>query len=59
MVAEEHETCVIAFWGVAQEIEDGIVIEEEVAGVAPLGPNDVWALNGISTEEDGLFMLVR
>jgi hypothetical protein len=54
VVAEEHEAGVVGFGGVGEEVEKGIVVEKEVGGVACLGADDVGALNGVATEEDGL-----
>jgi hypothetical protein len=54
MIAEEHEACVISFGSVGEGIEEGVVIKEEVCWVAVLRADDVWSLNGIAAEEDGL-----
>ncbi|KAF5613859.1 isoflavone reductase like IRL [Fusarium subglutinans] len=54
VIAEEHETCIVSFWGVGEEVEEGVVIEEEVCWFAGLRANDVWSLDGVAAEEDGL-----
>jgi hypothetical protein len=36
VIAEEHHACMIALRRVAQQVKDGIVVEEEVLGVTPL-----------------------
>jgi hypothetical protein len=54
VIAEEHETSVVAFRGVAQQVKDRVVVKQEVLGVAPLGTDDVGTLDGVATEEDGL-----
>jgi hypothetical protein len=54
MIAEKHEACVVGFGGVGKEIEEGVVIKEEVCWIAVLRADDVWSLNGITAEEDGL-----
>ena len=42
------------FRSACQEIECGIVIEQEVFGVAGLRTNDIWTLDWVSAEKDGL-----
>lgn len=54
VVTEEHEACVVGFGGVGEEVKEGVVVQEEVGWVAILGADDVWSLNGITAEEDGL-----
>lgn len=53
MIAEEHETSVIALGSVSEQVEDAIIVEEEVLGVSMLRTNDVWALDGVTAEEYG------
>lgn len=57
VVAEEHETSVVALWCVAEQVKYRIIVEQEVLGITPLGPDDVGALDGVATEKDGLYML--
>jgi hypothetical protein len=40
-------------------VKDRVVVEEEVLGVTPLGPDDVGTLDGVATEEDRLHLLVK
>jgi hypothetical protein len=58
VVTEEHETGMIAFWGVCEQIEQRIVVRKEVLGVARLRTDDVWPLNWVTAEEDGLNLSV-
>ena len=53
VVAEEHHSSVVAFWGMRQQIECGIVVKQEVVRSPALRANDIGTLNGISAEEDG------
>ena len=53
MVAEKHHTCMVAFWGTRKKIKERIIVEEEVPRGTTLRTDDIWALDGISTEEDG------
>ena len=53
VVAEEHEACMISFWGVAEKIEECIIVEEEVLWVARLGADNVGALDGVAAKEYG------
>jgi len=59
VVAKEHEARVVALRCVGQEIKERVVVWEEVLGVTGLGSDDVWALDGITAEEDGLNRLAR
>ena len=54
MVAEEHEACMVGFGGVGEEVEESVVVQEEVGSVAILGADDVWSLDRVTAEEDGL-----
>ena len=54
VVAEEHETSVVALRIASKQIEDAVVVEQEVLGVAVLGSNDVWTLNEVLAKEDRL-----
>jgi hypothetical protein len=55
MVAEKHESSMIGLWRIRKEIEQCIMVEQEIAGVASLGADDVWSLNGITAEENRLY----
>lgn len=57
VVGEEHHTCVVGFGCEGEEIKEGVVVEEEVLGAAGLGADDIWALNWVSAEEDGLLVV--
>jgi hypothetical protein len=57
MIAEEHETGMVTFWGVCEQVEQRIVIREEVLGVAGLRANDIWALDRVAAKEDRLRVL--
>lgn len=54
MVAEEHEACMIGFGCVGEEVEESVMVQEEVGWVAILRADDVWSLDRITAEEDGL-----
>jgi hypothetical protein len=54
MITEEHQTSMVSLRSAAKQIKDAIVIEQEVLGIAVLGSNDIWALDRVSAEEDGL-----
>lgn len=53
VVAKEHETSVVALRSVAEQVEDTVIVEEEVLGIAILRSDDIGTLNGISAEKDG------
>lgn len=46
----------IPLWCISQQIEEGVVVEEEVLGVARLRPDHIGALNRITAEE---YRLIR
>ena len=52
VIREEHQASVVTLRRVSQQIEGGIVVEQEVLGVAGLRANDIRSLDGIATEED-------
>jgi hypothetical protein len=43
---------VVAFGCQAEKVKGGVVVEEEVLGVAGLGANDVRTLDWVAAEED-------
>jgi hypothetical protein len=57
VVAEEHQTSVVALRCVCEEVEQRIVVGKEVLGVARLRADNVRSLNRITAKEDGLDML--
>lgn len=54
VVTEEHETGVVALRNTSEQIEGGIVVEQEVSWVASLRTDDIGALDGVTAEEDWL-----
>ena len=54
VITEEHHACVVAFRIVCQKVKEGIVIQEKVVRVTSLRADDIWALDWVSAEEDGL-----
>jgi len=52
VVTEEHDTGMNRFGGVAEQIECGIVVEQEVTGVACLGTDNIGSLDRVAAEED-------
>lgn len=52
VVTEEHHTGVNRFGGVAEQIECGIVVEQEVTRVACLGTDNIGSLDRVAAEED-------
>jgi hypothetical protein len=54
MIAEEHETGVVALRSVCEQIEERVIIGKEVLGVTGLRANDIWALDWVAAKEDGL-----
>jgi hypothetical protein len=54
VIAEKHETSMVTLWSVRKQIKESIIVWKEVLGVTGLGSNDIWALNGITTEENRL-----
>lgn len=57
VVAEEHQTSVVALRCVCKEVEQRIVVGKEVLGVARLRADNIRSLNRITAKEDGLDML--
>jgi len=58
VVTEEHETGMVAFWGVCEQIEKRVVVGKEVLWVARLRSDDIWPLDWVTAEEDGLKLSV-
>jgi hypothetical protein len=54
VITEEHQTSMVSLRSAAKEVKDAIVVEQEVLGIAVLRPNDIWALDRVSAEENGL-----
>ena len=54
VVAKEHEASVITFWRITQQVEESIVVEQKVLGIAELRTDDVRSLDWISAEENRL-----
>lgn len=40
---------------ICEQIEQGVVVQQEVLWILILGANNIGALNGITTEEHGLY----
>lgn len=40
---------------ICEQIEQGVVVQQEVLRIPILGANNIGALNGITTEEHGLY----
>jgi len=53
VVTEEHETGVVSLGGVGEEVEQGVMVQQEVVRVSGLRPNDIRTLDRITAEEDG------
>lgn len=51
VVGEQHETCMLRFGDVGEEVEPRVKVEQEVFGVALLRADVVWALEGITVDE--------
>lgn len=51
-VREEHGACMVRFRHIGQEIERGVVVDEEGLRIAALRANVVGTLHGIPDEED-------
>jgi hypothetical protein len=47
----------VAFGRVRKQVENRVVVREEVLWVAGLGSDDIWALDGVAAEENGLGVL--
>lgn len=45
----------LPFRRASKKIESRVIIQKEVLWIPRLGSNYIWALNGVSTEEDGLW----
>ena len=54
VITEEHEAGVVTFGCIFQKVKYTIVVEKKVLRIAVLGSNDIWSLDRISTEENGL-----
>lgn len=43
----------VALGRATEQVKSGVKVEQEVLRVAGLRPNDIWTLDGVTTEEDG------
>jgi hypothetical protein len=57
MVTEEHEAGMVALRRISQEVKYPVIIKKKVLGVAVLGSNDIWALDGIAAKKHRLVKL--
>jgi hypothetical protein len=57
MITEEHEAGMVALRRISQEVEYPVIIKKKVLGIAVLGSNDIWSLDGIAAEEHRLVKL--
>jgi hypothetical protein len=54
MITEEHQAGMVALRRIGQEIEYPVIIKKKVLGIAVLGSNDIWSLDGIAAKEHRL-----
>ena len=52
VVAEEHHACMVSFWRTCKQVEERVIVEEEVLWRSALRADDIWALDGVSAEEN-------
>ena len=53
MIGEEHQSSMVSLGCVGEQIERSVVIQQEVVWTTGLRADHVWALNGVSAEENG------
>ena len=54
VITEEPQTSMVSLRSAAKQVKDAVVVEQGVFGIAVLRSYDIWALDRVSAEKDGL-----